>query len=306
MCKEYIVRGCVAGVLALGLTSVFSQSPTSTPMEECAPSTVPMVCLDAKLAAANKRLNAALKSAQARVEKLQNERRRLVLGAFIDSQRKFNAYRDAQCTWQSIRGAPGSSGIEYVKDCQIRETIARENALLAFANSGEEEVVADTTPMPVEPVNVESPSAGEAAAMVKDAAITDETGMAESAAAGAGAEATGAARSNEWRLFGWVTNGVERSLVPGTHVTIAFDPAGKVSGVASVNRYAGRFQFENEERLRWLQPGVVLTRMKGEPELMAQEKAFLESLRRTVIYRVEDRQLHLESSNGSTVLTFKR
>jgi heat shock protein HslJ/uncharacterized protein YecT (DUF1311 family) len=300
MLSENFGKLCVAGILALGSTGVFAQSPTPSPMEECAPSTVPMVCLDAKLTAANKRLNAALKAAQERLEKLQNEKRRLVLGAFIDSQRKFNAYRDAQCTWQSIRGAPGSSGIEYVKDCQIRETIARENALLAFANSGEQEAVADNAPTPVEPVNVESSPGGEVAVS------TAETNLSEPAAAGAGPEATGAVRANEWRLFGWVSNRIERSLVPGTHVTIAFDPAGKVSGFASVNRYAGRFQFENEERLRWLQPGVVLTRMKGEPELMAQEKAFLESLRRTVIYRVEDRQLHLESNNGSTVLTFKR
>jgi heat shock protein HslJ/uncharacterized protein YecT (DUF1311 family) len=298
--RENIVRGCLAGILALDPTAVFAQASTPAPMEECAPFTVPMVCLDAKLAAANKRLNAALKSAQVRLEKLQNERRRLVLGAFIDSQRKFNAYRDAQCTWQSIRGAPGSSGIEYVKDCQIRETIARENALLAFANSGDEEVVADTVSTPVESVNVESSPGGEVVVS------TAETNISEAAAAGVGPEATSAVRANEWRLFGWISNGVERSLVPGTHVTIAFDPAGKVSGFASVNRYAGRFQFENEERLRWLQPGAVLTRMKGEPELMSQEKAFLESLRRTVVYRVEDRQLHLESSNGSTVLTFKR
>ena len=40
--------------------------------------------------------------------------------------------------------------------------------------------------------------------------------------------------------------------------------------------------------------------------LLAQERAFLESLRRTSRYKVEDQQLILESANSSVVLMFTR
>lgn len=117
------------------VTAVFSGAAQATPLEECSTADVPVVCLDAKLKEANLRLNATLKAAQGRIEQLQQDGRRSVLGAFVDSQRKFNAYRDAQCAWQAIHAALGSNPAEYGKDCQIRATIAREQELNAFATS---------------------------------------------------------------------------------------------------------------------------------------------------------------------------
>jgi len=46
--------------------------------------------------------------------------------------------------------------------------------------------------------------------------------------------------------------------------------------------------------------------MAGPAPLMGQERAFLDSLRRTAQYRVEGPQLVLESEDGTTVLTFAR
>jgi heat shock protein HslJ len=40
--------------------------------------------------------------------------------------------------------------------------------------------------------------------------------------------------------------------------------------------------------------------------MMAQERAFLESLRRTSRYKVDGQRLVLESQNSSVVLTFTR
>lgn len=291
-----------------------AQSPAAAPLEECSHTPPVLACLDAQLLAANKRLNTALKSAQLRLEKMQNQKRRLVQGAFVDSQRKFNAYRDVQCTWQSIRGAPGTNGLEFVKDCQIRETLARELALLAFINTPEEAMVADTPPMPAtaeaetgaNPATPASESAT-APAVVTAAApppVVSTPAPAEPAAASSAPAAL--PRGLEWQLAAWLTQGSDRPLLPGSTVSIAFDPAGKIAGMASVNRYSGRFQFDVEGRLQWQQPPYVLTRDKGSPALMAQEKAFLEALRRTAHYRVEDRQLHLENWNGSVVLTFTR
>jgi hypothetical protein len=79
-------------VAALCSGAVFA---VAAPIDDCASSSVPLVCLEAKLKAASQQLNATLKAAQERLEQLQAQGRRPVLGAFIDSQRKFNAYRDA-------------------------------------------------------------------------------------------------------------------------------------------------------------------------------------------------------------------
>ena len=283
-------------------------------IEECAQAPALIPCLDQKLAAANKQLNAALKAAQARLEDMQNSRRRLVQGAFVDSQRKFNAYRDVQCTWQSIRGAPGTNGLEFVKDCQIRETLARETALLAFVDSPEEAKVPDLPSLPAtaEAQTSEHPAAPASESATAPAVVTaapppvvSTPAPAEPGAADSSAPAA-LPRGLEWQLAAWLTQGGDRPLLPGSTVSIAFDPAGKIAGTASVNRYSGRFRFDAEGRLQWQQPPYVLTRDKGSPALMAQEKAFLDALRRTAHYRVEDRHLHLENWNGSVVLTFTR
>src|SRR4051812_23318068 len=124
-------------MLLIAAAGVVGTAATATPLQDCMQSSVPSVCLDAKLKAANKQLNATLKAAQERIEQLQAQGRRPVLGTFIDSQRKFNAYRDAQCGWQGIRAPAGSSSGDYMKDCQIRETLTRERQLAEFLEGDE-------------------------------------------------------------------------------------------------------------------------------------------------------------------------
>ena len=274
----------------------------ATPLEECSTAAVPVACLDAKLKEANLRLNATLKAAQGRIEQLQQDGRRPVLGAFVDSQRKFNAYRDAQCAWQGIHAAPGSNPAEYVKDCQIRITIAREQELNVFASEVEaapaiaaapksETGLEGTTVAEPVPVTAEQP-----AAMLP--AEAPPTAPADSAVP--------VRRGAEWRLTDWIVSGAPRQLVTDSHVTIAFDPSGKLSGNASINSFSGNFRFDADGRLLWPRAGFTLTRMAGPPDLMAQERAFLDSLRRTVHYHADGQQLVLESANKSVVLTFSR
>ena len=289
-------------VALAAITAMFSAGANATPLEECSTSDVPVACLDAKLKEANLRLNATLKSAQGRIEQLQQEGRRSVLGIFVDSQRKFNAYRDAQCAWQAIHAAPGSNPAEYVKDCQIRATIARERELNAFASgteappaitaasngeTGTEEAIVTE----LSPVTAETPSA-------MQPAETPSPAPADSPAP--------IRRGTEWRLTDWTVNSAPRQLVADSNVTIAFDPSGKLSGNASINSFSGSFRFDAEGRLQWPRAGFTLTRMAGPPELMAQERAFLDSLRRTVHYHADGQQLVLESANKSVVLTFSR
>ncbi len=141
----------VSSMAVVAAFGFLSPAALATPLQECAPSSVPLVCLDAKLKAANLKLNAALKAAQEHIEQLQAHGRRPVLGTFVDSQRKFNAYRDAQCNWQGIRAAPGASGADYVKDCQIRATLAREQELAEFVAGDDLPAPAATAPRADEP-----------------------------------------------------------------------------------------------------------------------------------------------------------
>lgn len=264
-----------------------------------------MACLDAKLKVANQQLNGTLKAAQDRLEQLQAHGRRPVLGAFIDSQRKFNAYRDAQCNWQGVRAPSGANSAEYVKDCQIRATQAREQELAEFVANEEVPVAVAIQPPPAEPVsgivkNTEPPAAADqsAAAELPAAQLDKPAASPDSSSAGA--------HGNEWRLVKWVANGVEKVIAADSSVTIAFDPSGKIAGSASVNRFSGTYRFDIDGRLEWPRAGFALTKMGGPQPLMAQERAFLESLRRTTLYRTDGQQLVLESQSGATVLTFAR
>jgi heat shock protein HslJ len=118
--------------------------------------------------------------------------------------------------------------------------------------------------------------------------------------------ASTASRGYEWRLIRWVVNGAEKPIVPDSAVTVAFDPSGKIAGNASVNRFSGTYRFDLDGRLEWPRARFAVTKMAGPQPLMAQERTFLESLRRTTQYRVDGQQLVLESQSGTTVLTFAR
>ncbi len=286
-----------------------SASAVATPMQDCAPSSVPLVCLDAKLKAANNQLNSTLKSAQDYLEQLQAQGKRPVLGAFIDSQRKFNAYRDAQCNWQGVRAPAGANSAAYVKDCQIRITLDRERELAAFVAESQLQESAITATRPHEPEEEDAPADGAgtpepAPAGVAPAGSTPST--TKEAEPGPSASGVPVERGNEWHLVKWVVNGSEKPLVDGSVVSISFDPSGKLAGNASVNRFSGTYRFNVDGRLEWPRAGFVLTKMAGPAPLMAQERRFLESLRRTTKYRVEEQQLVLENQNGTTALTFAR
>ena len=294
-----MVRFCKRAIALIAVFCGCAGIVSATPMQDCASSSVPLACLDAKLKAANQQLNATLKSAQDRLEQLQAHGRRPVLGAFIDSQRKFNAYRDAQCNWQGVRAVSGANSAEYVKDCQIRATLSREQELAEFIAGEEVPVTAAPVPPPAETETRIAKSVQPAPAAEQPAAQLDKL-------AAPPAVAPAAARGSEWRLVKWMANGAEKAIAADSAITIAFDPSGKIAGNASVNRFSGTYRFDIDGRMEWPRAGFALTKMAGPQPLMAQERAFLESLRRTAQYRVEGQQLVLESQSGATVLTFER
>jgi heat shock protein HslJ len=318
--------------LCFVLAALSATAALATPLQDCDSASTQIACLDAKLKAVNQKLNATLKAAQTRLEQLQASGRRPVLGAFIDSQRKFNAYRDAQCNWQGVRAPSSANASAYVKDCQIRATIAREQELAEFV-AWDETPATDTPaptkepdaqgakfPDPAPQSKVELPPGNqpviaqrvvpEPATVPMDKPIMapeDKPVATQSDKPLIEPIATGSApRGNEWRLVKWLSSGVEKTIAPDSPVTIAFDPSGKVSGNASVNRFSGTYRFDEDGRLRWPPTGFALTRMAGSPALMTQERAFLTSLKRTSTYKVDGQQLVLQSPNASIVLTFER
>ena len=300
-----MVSFCKLAIALIAAFCGYAGMAAATPLQDCAASSVPMACLDAKLKAANQQLNATLKAAQEHLEQLQAHGSRPVLGAFIDSQRKFNAYRDAQCNWQGIRAAPGASGADYVKDCQIRATLAREQELAEFVTGNDRPGAEAIAPPAAEPEsqiakNTELPPAAD-----RPVVVDQPREQPRKAAAAPDSSATGS-RGMEWRLVKWIANGAEKPILADSAVTIAFDPSGKVAGNASVNRFSGAYRFDVDGRLEWPRAGFALTRTAGPQPLMAQERAFLESLRRTMLYRVDGQELVLESRSGATVLTFTR
>jgi heat shock protein HslJ len=287
-------------ILVLGIACI---APAHAgPRAECADSGTTMACLDARLKEANQRLNVTLKAAQERLEQLQAKGGRPMMGAFVDSQRKFNAYRDAQCSWQGVRAAPGENTAEYVRECQLVETLAREEALAAFARGGAEEVSISITPSePADTVAVAPPQA-----VVPDApAPVTVDPVPVQPAPPAAPQAGASSRGVEWRLSTWVVGGQQKPVLQDSTISISFDPSGKVAGNASVNRFSGTYRFDAEGRLVW-PASFATTRMAASPALMAQERAFLESLRRTSRYRVDGSELILESANSSVVLAFSR
>lgn len=292
-----------AGFVFAAICLSASLAAHAGPREECAASGATMPCLDARLKEANKKLNVTLKAAQARLEQLQAKGGRPMMGAFVDSQRKFNAYRDAQCSWQGVRAAPAESTAEYVRECQLVATLARETELAAFASGEDHEAVvaaaAPETAAEMPDVPAPPPAAPDLPAPVTvDPPPSQATPAAPQGAAGG--------KGAEWRLLTWVVGGQQKPLLQDSTVLIAFDPSGKVSGFTSVNRFSGTYSFDADGHLKWPPAGFAVTRMAGPPALMAQERSFLESLRRTSRYKVEDQQLILESANSSIVLAFTR
>jgi heat shock protein HslJ len=317
----------IARYVAMATCLVVVPAAVATPLQECSTADVPAACLDVKLKEANKLLNGALKQAQDRIEQLQRDGRRSVQTAFVNSQRTFNAYRDAQCAWQAIHAAPGESGAPIVKECQILTTLARADELQAFARGEAPAVsVAAASPASIEatvgaPAAHSQATAESASTPVAEAeqevtavlALPEPTAAipappaAQSAAAPAREQTPGQVnRVLEWRLERWVVDGSEHALVQGSTITVAFDPSGKISGSGSVNGFNGRYGFDADGRLQWRGPGFAVTRMAAPAPLMAQERAFLETLRRMTQYGVEDGHLVLKSHSGRTVLTFVR
>ena len=108
-----------------------------------------------------------------------------------------------------------------------------------------------------------------------------------------------------WDLEGMTIEGRQIVMDVDATVTIRFDPAGQVGGLAGVNRYTGTYSLSAEGRLRWGAPGFATTRRAGPPELMEKERVYLQALRKVEVAILAGPTLLLQSDDASTVLSFR-
>jgi putative lipoprotein len=91
--------------------------------------------------------------------------------------------------------------------------------------------------------------------------------------------------------------------VAGSELTIAFDADGQVSGDGGVNRYNGPFEVDGSAIT--IGP-LATTKMAGDPDLMAQEQAFIKALESSRQWKVVRGVLELRDADGSAMVFAKQ
>ena len=109
----------------------------------------------------------------------------------------------------------------------------------------------------------------------------------------------------EWHLKKMITDNKSIPLIGDTKNTFSCDDAGKVAGVASINRYFGNFTLREDGEIVWSK-AFGMTRMAGPPELMEQEAKFMQALPQTSRIYLKDSQLVLVGEEKSTLLEFQK
>jgi len=187
--------------------------------------------------------------------------------ALAAGQKAFLDFRKSNCAWYSARMGSGTGAGDSAQDCTIRMTLARADELRPQVSG------VASPPQPRLPA--------------ESASVMAWQGV-------------------DWKLIRMVHNGQDVPLIANSKVTAAFHAAGRVAGMASVNRYFGSYKASGDGRIEWPAPAVGATRMAGPPELMKQEALFLDALGKVSRARMEGARLVLTTDDGAIELTFER
>lgn len=263
--------GACAALLVLAASVIASAAETQTPLEACsvasASRSAVAECLQRSFQEADAAMTAALASARQVLFTAESGAvRQQSLRALSAAQRSFLEYRKTNCAWHRARLPAGFEADTAAQDCSIRMTRARAEDLGAKAGA------AGTSPP---------------ALLTESASVMAWQGV-------------------EWKLARMLRDGKEVPLVLNSKVTANFHAAGRVAGMASVNRYFGSYKASAEGRIEWSPPGFGATRMAGRPDLMQQEALFLDALAKVSAARMEGPRLILASEDGTVELTFER
>jgi len=108
----------------------------------------------------------------------------------------------------------------------------------------------------------------------------------------------------QWELTKMILDNKSIDLVKNSKTTFSCDRNGRVSGLATINRYSGAFKLQPDGEVIW-NKAFIMTRMAGPPELMQQEASFTQALMNTSRMFLNEPKLTLRSDDGSTVLEFE-
>jgi len=115
----------------------------------------------------------------------------------------------------------------------------------------------------------------------------------------------GALAGGEWHVTSMWVDGKEFAVASDARPTFAVAEAGKVNGLATLNRYFGQLELLPGGEIHWAGP-LGSTMMAGPENLMDQEVRFLQVLQRARKASFRDGALVLEDENGQNTLEFQR
>jgi len=108
-----------------------------------------------------------------------------------------------------------------------------------------------------------------------------------------------------WRLVKMTADGKSTKLIADSQVTLTVNDDKRVSGSASINRYSGSLKLDAENKAVW-NKAFIMTRMAGPPELMQQERQYLQALMKTSQIYLKGSRLMLMNPNRTTLLEFEK
>jgi heat shock protein HslJ len=109
--------------------------------------------------------------------------------------------------------------------------------------------------------------------------------------------------NGSWLLVDADENAIFSSLIPGTEITISFQPDGSYSGSSGCNSYSGRWSVKGDD-IEFSR--INLTKQMCEPaSVMDTEKHYIRLLQETATYLVNEGNLTL-TGDSATSLIFKR
>jgi heat shock protein HslJ len=224
-------------------------------------------CLERKLRDAEAAMAAALAAARQESGRVDLETGKMQgTKALAAAQKEFLNYRKSNCAWHAARTG-GAGASDAAQDCMIQMTSARADDLRS-----------QTAP---------SMAAAQTSVLTESTSVMAWQGV-------------------DWKLSKMVREGREVPLVAGSKVTANFHAAGRVAGVASLNRYFGSYKASGDGRIEWAGPSFGATQMAGKPELMQQERLYLDALAKVSNARMEGQRLRLSNQDGTVELTFDR
>ena len=110
----------------------------------------------------------------------------------------------------------------------------------------------------------------------------------------------------EWSLEGFEKRGKEATsdtaLVAGTTITLSIGADGRATGSAGVNRYFGKAEVGQDDRITFGR--MASTRRGGPPEAMAQERTYLKQLSEVSNWAIDGDRLVLTGKDGSFALRY--